>query len=213
MTDRFAIREHARIYQPAELDLRNAQADAHGLDQALRGCARTRSAALVPKSRSTSPPQLNQRGKPDPCTWCSTCDLMLVVTGARGSGKTALLDHLLGDAGPRWRTCRIEVDAETDPALLLSRVVAGFRAPGRSTDAGAPLPRARDLPAGPAQGARLRPVLVVDEAHLLPTVSLDPLTRLAADRKPARAWHRPARGRPPLLDARGTQRGAAACCT
>ncbi len=109
-------------------------------------------------------------------------DLMLVVTGARGSGKTALIDHLLGDAGPRWRTCRIEADAETDPALLLSRVVAGFELPGRSADAGDPLPALETYLQGLRKGA-MRPVLVIDDAHLLPTASLDPLARLAADRK------------------------------
>lgn len=109
-------------------------------------------------------------------------DLMLVVTGARGSGKTALIGHLLGDAGPRWRTCRIETDAETDPGLLLSRVVAGFALPERSTDAGDPLAALETYLQGLRKGA-MRPVLVIDEAHLLPTVSLDPLARLAADRK------------------------------
>jgi DamX protein len=109
-------------------------------------------------------------------------DLMLVVTGARGSGKTALIDHLLGDAGPRWRTCRIEVDAETDPGLLLSRVLAGFGLPERGTEAGDPLAALESYLQGLRKGA-LRPVLVVDEAHLLPTASLDPLTRLAGDRK------------------------------
>ena len=59
-------------------------------------------------------------------------DQMLVVTGPRGSGKTALIGRLLSDAGPRWRACLLEASPEMDSGLLLSEVLAGFGLPERS---------------------------------------------------------------------------------
>jgi DamX protein len=109
-------------------------------------------------------------------------DLLLVVTGSHGSGKTTLIHRLLGDAGPRWRACMLEGDAEMDPGTLLSRIVEGFDLPERSTDAGDPLGVLEAYLQGLRRGAT-RPVLIVDEAHLLPAASLDQLSRLAADRE------------------------------
>ena len=109
-------------------------------------------------------------------------DQMLVVTGPRGSGKTALIGRLLSDAGPRWRACLLEAGAEMDAGLLLSEVLAGFGLPERSATTGDPVSALEAYLAGLRKGA-MRPVLVVDEAHLLPTTSIDPLVRLAGERK------------------------------
>lgn len=109
-------------------------------------------------------------------------DQMLVVTGPRGSGKTALVGRLLGDAGPRWRACLLEASPEMDSGLLLAEVLAGFGLPERSATTGDPVAALEAYLAGLRKGA-MRPVLVVDEAHLLPTASIDPLVRLAGERK------------------------------
>lgn len=109
-------------------------------------------------------------------------DQMLVVTGPRGSGKTALIGRLLSDAGPRWRACLLEASPEMDSGLLLSEVLAGFGLPERSATTGDPVAALEAYLAGLRKGA-MRPVLVVDEAHLLPTASIDPLLRLAGERK------------------------------
>ena len=108
-------------------------------------------------------------------------DLILVVTGNHGSGKTTLIHRVLADAGPRWRACLLEGEAEMDPGTLVSDIVAGFDLPERSTDAGDPLVVLEAYLQGLRKGAT-RPVLIVDEAHLLPAASLDQLSRLGGDR-------------------------------
>jgi DamX protein len=109
-------------------------------------------------------------------------ELMLVVTGSRGSGKSTLLQRLLADAGPRWRPCVVEGDADLDPDALVARVVTAFDVPARPADAPDPMAVLQAFLQGLRKGST-QAVLLVDDAHLLPAASIDQLTRLAADRK------------------------------
>jgi DamX protein len=133
-------------------------------------------------------------------------DLMLVVTGVRGAGKSALLARLLADAGPRWRAAVIAGDDELEPDLLLARIATAFELPDR----GGQTDRMVVLEAY-LQGLRkgsTRPVLAVDQAHLLPAASLDQLARLAGERKRL-GLAVVLLGEPPLLERVGRSVGSA----
>ena len=53
-------------------------------------------------------------------------DLLLLVTGPAGAGKSALLSHLLANAGVRWRVCEVAAAPGADADRLLEMMLAGF---------------------------------------------------------------------------------------
>ncbi len=103
-------------------------------------------------------------------------DLLLVVRGARGAGKTALLERLVAAAGEGWRICRIEASAALDEQRILEALCAGF---GLREHGG---PRIELLKSHLEALHRSHQValVAVDDAHRLPPATLELLLDLAS---------------------------------
>ena len=93
-------------------------------------------------------------------------NLLLLLIGEHGVGKTSLLDRFVAEARPEWQICRIQANALMDADQLLYEIAAGF-----------------GLPAPPHEPAALQdslfqhllslrerdrtPILIIDDAHEL----------------------------------------------
>lgn len=102
-------------------------------------------------------------------------ELLLLVKGAAGSGKTCLLDYYTAQAEEQWRVCRIQADAMMDADRLLGAIAEGFGLDKHSGDA-------RDLvyrySADQHHAGRI-PVLLIDDAHELPADAFEAIFLLA----------------------------------
>jgi DamX protein len=105
-------------------------------------------------------------------------DLLLVVSGVEGAGKTTVLNQFLLAADARWSICRIDALASMGIATLLEDLLTGFGVNARGDDAVAneALLRAHLDQVHARNGIAL---LVVDDAHLMPRSCLDFLLALA----------------------------------
>jgi len=107
-------------------------------------------------------------------------DLLLLVVGKTGSGKTTLLNRLISSAAGPWRVSVVEADIDMTPERLAAGAISGFdmmdgagQETGRSTNLDAYLQRW-------AHRAQT-PVLVIEEAHLLPPETLKGIIRLTSN--------------------------------
>ncbi len=105
-------------------------------------------------------------------------ELLLIVRGPQGSGKTALLEHLLHGAGEDWRIARIHPAAALDPEALVRQTAEGF---GLSAAADTVQALHERLYAHLAalQRSALVPLLVIDDAHTLAPDALEAVLHLA----------------------------------
>ncbi len=97
-----------------------------------------------------------------------------LVKGLAGSGKTTLLERLQQMTFADWRPCRIDANSMLQPDQLYARLGDCFEVPGGvapSTDA--LLHRCGEL-----VGEGCIPVVLVDDAHLLPPSTLEALLGL-----------------------------------
>jgi len=105
-------------------------------------------------------------------------ELLLLVTGVRGSGKTSLLNRFLDMDTDSWRHCCITANAMMNPDELLVQVAEGFGLPQDSVNFGNVfdvLPkRLTEM-----KISELMPVLIIDDAHELPTASLAVILKLS----------------------------------
>jgi len=108
------------------------------------------------------------------CHLTSSSDLIPLVQGERYSGKTTLLYQFQLIGQENWQLCRIDANPMMHPEQLLTQLA---RAYGVREDvdqvAEQLIERLQDL-----QREGERPVVVVDDAHLLPLATLVQLMRL-----------------------------------
>ncbi len=107
-------------------------------------------------------------------------DLVPVIIGASGSGKTTLLNRLVSVAGPPWRVGVVQAHGEMDVPQFLAKAKRGFDLLGSALsimDQVNHLKNAAETSCCRSQ----TPLLVVDEAHLLPPDALNKLMGLAPE--------------------------------
>lgn len=108
-------------------------------------------------------------------------NLLLVVVGERGAGKTSLLTRFIKNAADDWEICDVTANTMMDAGLLLFQIAQGFglqQLPHDSSDLQELLY---------AQIAKLHhqdeiPILVVDDAHELAKDALQAIFHLADTR-------------------------------
>lgn len=108
-------------------------------------------------------------------------DLLLVVSGVEGAGKTAFLRSFLLAPGDRWRWCRIDAGEDMSRDALIDALLAGFGVNARS-DA-----FTGDASTLQAHLSEIRAngdiaLVAIDDAHLLPQEGLEYLLELAEKR-------------------------------
>jgi len=105
-------------------------------------------------------------------------ELLLLVTGIQGSGKTSLLNRFLDMGNDRWRTCIIDANAMMNPDQLLTQIAEGFGLPQDSVNFNTVFEilnkRLTEMKIG-----ELMPILIIDDAHELPAASLTILMKLS----------------------------------
>jgi DamX protein len=108
-------------------------------------------------------------------------DLLLVISGVEGAGKTSFLNQLLLAADERWKCCRVDAGAAMTIDSLVDELLAGFGLKTRGDDAqdDEALLRAHlaDLHANGDIA-----LVAVDDAHLLPQICTEFLLALAQER-------------------------------
>jgi len=97
-----------------------------------------------------------------------------LVKGLAGSGKTTLLERLLQMSFADWRPCRIDADSMLQPDQLYARLGDCFEVPGGVE----PSPDALLHRCGELVAEGCIPVVLVDDAHLLPPSTLEALLGL-----------------------------------
>ncbi|MCK4744329.1 MAG: AAA family ATPase [Sulfuriflexus sp.] len=105
-------------------------------------------------------------------------ELLLVVTGIEGSGKTSLLNRFIEMRTENWRQCVVNANTMTNPDQLLIEIAEGFGLPQDTVTFGSGLEmlqkRLTDM-----KLSELMPILIIDDAHELPTASLTILLKLS----------------------------------
>lgn len=102
-------------------------------------------------------------------------ELLLLVKGARGSGKTSLLGHYIDQADAQWRLCHVQANAMLDAERLLYAIAEGF---GLDVGGGDQRELVYRFAADQHHAGRI-PVLVIDDAHELPADALEAVFLLA----------------------------------
>lgn len=105
---------------------------------------------------------------------------IIVLIGEEGSGKTALLHHLLTATAENWRVAKANADPLCNADALLKRLGAelGLNLPERDTVEARVTAFTHFLET--ARQSLLVPLVLIDDAHLLPADSLLLLLQLAA---------------------------------
>ncbi len=105
-------------------------------------------------------------------------ELMLVVTGVQGSGKSSLLQHFIDMGDETWRSCVIDANAMMNPEQLLIQIAEGFGLPQGSVNFGNAIEmlnkRLIEM-----RRSELVSILIIDDAHELPAASLTMLMKLS----------------------------------
>lgn len=103
---------------------------------------------------------------------CNYNNLLLVVTGVAGSGKTTLMQQLVEQLNETAQVCQVHADANFDTSRLLELLAENFSLPW---DPEAPLDEQFDAQIGQVQNHERSCVLTIDNAHLLPEKTLEAL--------------------------------------
>jgi DamX protein len=108
-------------------------------------------------------------------------ELLLVVSGVEGAGKTAILGQFLLDTPERWKCCRIDAREITTLEMLVKELLEGLgsSAGGENAQADEALLRAH-LTNLQIYGSI--PLVAVDDAHLLEPKCSEFLLELAEER-------------------------------
>ncbi len=109
---------------------------------------------------------------------CQNSELLLVVSGVQGSGKTSLLNKFLEMRSDSWRHCVINATATTNPDQLLIEIGEGFGLPQDSVNFGSGFEMLQKR-LTEMKRSELMPILIIDDAHQLPTASLTILLKLS----------------------------------
>jgi len=104
---------------------------------------------------------------------------IVLVMGDEGSGKTSLLHHLHATAAENWRLAKVNADPMCDADALMKRLGAEFDLNFTERDDLERRVEGFGTFLATARRALLVPVVLVDDAHLLPADALLLLLRLA----------------------------------
>ena len=105
-------------------------------------------------------------------------NLLLIVRGERGIGKTSLMQRLIVNARPEWHLCQIDANTMMDANQLLYQIARGFGLPAPPHDDEA----LQEVLYQQLVNLRQRdeiPLLLVDDAHELAQEALQALFNLA----------------------------------
>jgi DamX protein len=109
-------------------------------------------------------------------------DLLLVISGVEGAGKTTFLKQFLLTSDKRWKCCRLDAREDMTIDSLVDGLLRSFdlKARGENAQGDEALLRAHlaDIQANGDVA-----VLAVDDAHLLPQICTEFLLRLAEERE------------------------------
>lgn len=105
-------------------------------------------------------------------------NLLLIVTGERGIGKTTLIDYLGSSSPEEWQMCRIQAHTMMDSGLLLRQVANGFGISDPPLEPEA-LIEVLNSQLEHLHQQSYEPILLIDDAHELPQEALKSLIYLA----------------------------------
>ncbi len=108
-------------------------------------------------------------------------DLLLMITGEHGAGKTTLMRRFVANADEGWRICQVDASPMMHADQLLRHVAAGFGLQPLPDDP-ASLQQALYQQLVSFQHRAQVPILIVDDAHDLPEDALEALFTLADTR-------------------------------
>lgn len=105
-------------------------------------------------------------------------NLLLLIIGERGIGKTSLMQRFLLEANPDWQICQIDANTMMGPDQLLYEITQGFglAAPPRDS---ATLQDTLYQQLVQLQNKNQEPILIIDDAHELPLEAIEALFLLA----------------------------------
>lgn len=105
-------------------------------------------------------------------------NLLLIITGERGIGKSSLKQRFITSAQEEWQICEIQSHTMMDAGLLLKQVANGFGITEPPHDPAALFEVLSAQLEHIHQSANI-PILVIDDAHELPQDALQALLYLA----------------------------------
>ena len=105
-------------------------------------------------------------------------NLLLLITGERGIGKSSLKQRFINTAQEEWQICEIQSHTMMDASLLLRQVATGFNITEPPLDP-AVLFEVLSEQLEHMHQHSLVPILIVDDAHELPQDALQALLYLA----------------------------------
>ena len=105
-------------------------------------------------------------------------NLLLLITGERGIGKSSLKQRFINTAQEEWQICEIQSHTMMDASLLLRQVATGFNITEPPLDPAALFEVLSEQLGYMHQNAMV-PILVIDDAHELPKDALQALLYLA----------------------------------
>jgi DamX protein len=108
-------------------------------------------------------------------------DLLLVVSGVEGAGKTTFLEQFLLAVDERWKCCHVNARAAVTLDTLVVELIDGFGLSARGDDAQADEALLRAHLAQVHASGDIA-LAVVDDAHLLPQICTEFLLGLAQQR-------------------------------
>lgn len=108
-------------------------------------------------------------------------DLLLVVSGVEGSGKTTFLNHFLSASENRWKCCRIDAQPSMSIESLVEDMLSGFGVKVRGDDTMGDEALLRAYLANVHADEEVA-LVAIDDAHLLPQICTEFLLGLAEKR-------------------------------
>ncbi len=105
-------------------------------------------------------------------------NLLLLITGERGIGKSSLKQRFINTAQEEWQICEIQSHTMMDASLLLRRVATGFNITEPPLEPAVLFEVLSEQLEHMHQQA-LVPILIIDDAHELPQDALQALLFLA----------------------------------
>ena len=101
-------------------------------------------------------------------------NLLLIVTGERGTGKTSLMRRFINDAEENWNICEVNAHTMMDAETLLSEIAMGFGLSGLPHD----MAQVQEIVfehLKSIQNDDEITILIIDDAHELPKEALETL--------------------------------------
>ncbi|MCK4866251.1 MAG: AAA family ATPase, partial [Gammaproteobacteria bacterium] len=105
-------------------------------------------------------------------------NLLLIVTGERGVGKSSLKQRFINTAQEEWQICEIQSHTMMDASLLLKQIAHGFNITEPPLEPSA-LFEVLSTQLDHMRQASYVPILIIDDAHELPQDALQSLLYLA----------------------------------